>query len=84
MKAADSQVLRMEILRRFKSREYENLISIGIQTPQQFRSVAWLEKRGLLEPHPERFLTDYRITEHGYETLAQIGGNVEAWEMAGA
>jgi DNA-binding IclR family transcriptional regulator len=72
-------IQRLEMLRRFKSREWEVLAQLGLTKPQDFRIVNWLVDKGWLETHPVRFLTHARITDTGFDILAQAGGDVTGW-----
>lgn len=72
------QAFRIDVLRLFKSREWM-AIPGQIQNRHGFRALNYLTEKGWLEQHDERYLTDYRITDDGYEILAQTGGDVTGW-----
>lgn len=72
------QAYRIDVLREFKSRDWMTVPG-HLQSRQGVRALNYLTEKGWLEQHPVRYLTDYRITENGYEILAQTGGDVTGW-----
>lgn len=69
---------RLEVLRTFRERGWQ-FIPQNYQTRVPQRAISWLVEKGLLERHPDHFLTEIRITDAGYDTLAQAGGDVTGW-----
>lgn len=67
---------RFEILRKFSQRGWQAVAALGITHARDIRALNWLVDRGWLEQHPDRYLTDYRVTDAGFEVLAQAGGDV--------
>ncbi|TXM69599.1 hypothetical protein [Methylobacterium sp. WL120] len=78
MMATNAAEHRIEVLRLFKSREWM-AIPAEAQDAASHRAVKWLVGRGWLEADPVRFLTDFRITDTGYDVLASAGGDVTGW-----
>lgn len=72
------QAYRIEVLRAFQARGWTG-IPIEHRSQRGVRALNWLTEKGWLEQHPTRFLTDYQITDDGYEVLAQMGGDVTGW-----
>ncbi|KOX53885.1 hypothetical protein ADL19_15050 [Streptomyces purpurogeneiscleroticus] len=66
---------RLRVLREFKDREWQDVDSLS---PIKNRMIAWMVSRGWLERHPDNFLTQARLTQRGYDILAQAGGDVQA------
>jgi hypothetical protein len=64
---------RLRVLRDHVDREWHEIN--GLDTRRQ-RIIAWLVNRGWMENHPTSFLSLARITDVGYEVLAQAGGDV--------
>lgn len=70
------QQQRIDLLREYRSRDW-TLVE-ETQKPR-LRIIDWLVNRGWLERHPEQFLSTVRITDAGFEILAQAGGDVTGW-----
>lgn len=70
------QQQRIDMLRAYRSREW-TLVEEVLRP--RLRIIDWLVDRGWLERHPEMFLSHVRITDTGFEILAQAGGDVTGW-----
>jgi hypothetical protein len=72
------QAFRIDVLRQFKSREWQ-AIPGPLNNRPGYRALNYLTDKGWLEQHPVNYLSQYRITDTGYEILAETGGDVTGW-----
>lgn len=64
---------RLRVLREHKSRDWTGY---NPANARQGRIIGWLIDKGWMETHPDAFLSQVRITDLGYDVLAQAGGDV--------
>ncbi|AWB20623.1 hypothetical protein DA075_06545 [Methylobacterium currus] len=69
---------RLDVLRAFRESGWQ-MIPMELQRKDGQRAISWLVEKGFLERHPEHFITEVRITNAGYDVLAQAGGDVTGW-----